>query len=465
MITKIKQLELAEAEQTTSRRVVLWAVIGFVLSLMLAAVSTGELISWSTGIGQRGGSAWLLAVAAVFWAAVAVVNGFRWSVFVALSISAWQQRRTGGKPGYFPFVSIVVPCFNESDTIRPAMQSLLALDYPKFEIVVVNDGSTDDTLAKAKELEGQHGNIAVRVYDKPNGGKWSAHNFGFERAGGDLILCVDADSRLAPSSLRRMVTHLADPSVAGVAGQVRVRNRSHMLTKLQALEYMMANGIVRLGQSCSGSVLVVPGPIGLFRRSVLESIIPRYGSNVSKAKQGQVSGPYSNDTFAEDFDLSVAILCHGGRIVYEPDAVSRTKAPDNVFALVNQRYRWLRGSMQVVRKFFHRLLSDRDAISVRVFVWVVSTYSIDLVLSPLTFFLGVAFLLLLAWSGAILHLLLLYSAFLMMYLTLGIFVAAVHREKLETLSVLPVYHFYSALLYGAWVISLLDEIRGRKMRW
>ena len=442
-----------------------WALIGFVLSLTFAAVSTYELLSWSRSLPSRRGPDWLLGVATVFWAVVAVVNGFRWSVFVALSISAWTRRRVAGKTGYYPFVSIVVPCFNESETICPALESLLELDYPKYEIIIVNDGSTDDTLAKAKTFTGQHRNVAVRAYDKPNGGKWSAHNFGFERADGELILCVDADSRLDPPALRLMVPHLADPEVSGVAGQVRVRNRCEILTKLQALEYMLANGIVRLGQSRSGSVLVVPGPIGLFRRSVLKAITARYGSNLSKPELGQVSGPYCSDTFAEDFDLSVAILCHGGQIVYEPDAISRTKAPDNIFTLINQRYRWLRGSMQVVRKFCHRLLTDRSNISLRVFVWMVSTYLIDLALSPLTFFIGAAFLVLLAWSGAIVHLLVLYATFVMMYLALGIFVAVVHRERLNTLSVLPIYHFYSALLYGAWVISLFDEIRGRKMRW
>ena len=169
------------------------------------------------------------------------------------------------------------------------------------------------------------------------------------QAKGELVLCVDADSRLDPDALRHVVrTLLANEDAGCVAGQVRVRNRDGILTMLQALEYLNCNGSTRMAQSGQGSVLVVPGPIGLFRASVLQDVWDRFGHKHSDEKEGRLSGPYEDDTFAEDFDLSVAILALGGRIVYERHAVSNTKAPESIPGLLNQRYRWARGSLQVV---------------------------------------------------------------------------------------------------------------------
>ena len=112
----------------------------------------------------------------------------------------------------------------------------------------------------------------VRVFTKPNGGKWSAHNYGLQHASGTLILCIDADSRIEAGALKLMVRHMRDKRVGAVSGQIRVRNRKSLLGLFQAFEYVLANGALRLSQGATGTVMVVPGPIGLFRREALDRV-------------------------------------------------------------------------------------------------------------------------------------------------------------------------------------------------
>jgi len=436
--------------------------VALLLSLGLWALSVDRLLAWRIEFGGY----WLATAATVFFTAVAVLSGTRWAAFVVCSFLARQRQlsRKRSDPVAFPHVSILVPCFNESATIGPALDSLLELDYPRYEIIVIDDGSTDETLAKARQFEGQFGAVTVRVFHKENGGKWSALNAGFRRSLSELMLCVDADSRLGENSLRRMVFRMEDPRVSVVAGQVRVRNRHNLLTRLQALEYQIGNGSIRMAQDLFGTVLVVPGPIGLFRRSAMEEVLDRYRL---EAVELDSPGPFDGNTFAEDFDLSLAILSAGGRTAYEPDAVSHTKAPDRAFSLISQRYRWVRGSMQVLRKFLARRRDDPASMSSRLLVWIWLTYLIDLTVAPVIYILGVVFLLTVATiTGSLVPLAAWFAAFLLVQLSAGAFFLSMHRDSFSLLRVLPFYELYCGfLLNSAWVISVLDELRGRHMRW
>src|SRR5262249_48951131 len=157
-----------------------------------------------------------------------------------------------------------------------------------------------------------------------------------------------ADSRFSRDALKLLAPHMRDTRITAVCGQVTVRNRVNMITKLQALEYVIANGGLRTAQSHLGSVVVVPGPIGLYRRSNLEKIARLSGKIPNRLNAGDIAGPFSDETFAEDFQLSLTTLALNGRIVYEPRAIAYTRAPENILSLIDQRYRWLRGSMQVI---------------------------------------------------------------------------------------------------------------------
>jgi biofilm PGA synthesis N-glycosyltransferase PgaC len=419
-------------------------------------------IQQAGGVGFSGGGL-------IFLGIVSLLTGARWSVLFIISFDTFLRSRARSQVhiSHWPFVSIFVPAYNESGTIEAALQSLLELDYPHYEVIVVDDGSKDDTYERARRFAGSHAGCVVRVFRKPNGGKWSAHNFAFARSTGELILCLDADSRIDPDSLRRLVAHMADPNTSGVAGQIRVRNRINLLTRLQALEYLMANGVMRMAQSRSGTVLVVPGPIGLFRRSVLEEVYIRFGQRDEALAEGHVAGPFEADTFAEDFDLSLAVLALGGRIGYEPNAISHTKAPDWPFALLNQRYRWARGTIQVLRKYFRRGFRNRSLFHRRLVIWLTATYLLELLVLPFVYWLGIAFFVHYLLAGySIVPLLSWTGLFLITNLNSAALFAMMHGDRLSVLSVLPFYDFYHGFLLNCgWFIAVVDEIRGARMRW
>jgi poly-beta-1,6-N-acetyl-D-glucosamine synthase len=436
-------------------------LVGFSFSLGLVAVAVYQLCRPAIGDPEALRAArWILASVGLF-------SGTRWSSFFVLSFLGRRQhcRAYPGELSTWPKVSILVPAYNESQTIEPALESLLQLDYPEYEVLVINDGSTDDTLLRARRYEGCHGKCTIKAIDKKNGGKWSAHNTGFKQAQGELILCIDSDSRLDPHSLKHMVKRMISLRVDAVAGQMRVRNRVNLITRLQGLEYLMANGAVRLGQGYCANVLIVPGPIGLFRRTAMEQVFCRYTS--AKEPLGPDAGPFEGDTFAEDFDLSLSVLCLGGDIVYEPDALSFTKAPASHFALVNQRYRWIRGSLQVLRKLSVRAWREPRILRAKLVLWILATYVPDLLLLPVIYMvtLGMFFLILASGTNALL-LFGWYAALASLQLLAGLFFISTHGDDPKLLCVLPFYGLYTGfVLTSAWIISVYDEVSRKRMEW
>ncbi len=232
-----------------------------------------------------------------------------------------------------PPVSILVPAYNEGRVMERALGSLMRLEYPEYEVLVVDDGSSDDTLEIAAQWEGQHGPATFRVITKPNGGKATALNAGIEHSRHPLVLCMDADSSLEPRTLLKAARHFADPNVGAVAGNVKVENRGTIVSRLQALEYIEGLNMPRRAQGFIAAVNIVPGPVGLFRREALEEI-----------------GGYDEDTFAEDADLTLKMLAAGWRVEYEDQAIAWSEAPESWRDLTQQRYRWTRGILQAIRK-------------------------------------------------------------------------------------------------------------------
>jgi cellulose synthase/poly-beta-1,6-N-acetylglucosamine synthase-like glycosyltransferase len=445
--------------------------ISFLLTLgivgVLCSYLSVHLIGYSLEYIAAAHHHWIVAVTPGLFGLSTLLCGLRWGVTLTLSFLgfSYDQQAQVAPPRTWPLVSILVPCFNEVDTVDDMMHSLLGLDYPNYEVLLVDDGSTDQTFERACRFAGQHGPCYVRVYQKPNGGKWSALNFLFHRSLGEFLLCVDADSQLSPNALCRLVPHMADPQVAAVAGYVRVRNRMNTLTWLQTWEYLWAS-VLRLAQGYTGTVLVVAGPIGLFRRSVLEEVYLRYGWERTLSHPGQIRGPYDGATFAEDFDLSLTILSLGGQIIYEPHAISHTTAPVSVFALLNQRYRWSRGSLQCLRKYFRRLVRQPELRHPWILGWVITTYLMDLVGTLFNLSGLVALLVSLAAGGDTAFILRGYFALVVMQLSTQAYVLMLHRDSPRSLLTVFIYDFYQAiLLQGALIISVIDELRGSRMRW
>ncbi|WP_456479274.1 glycosyltransferase family 2 protein [Nautilia sp.] len=230
-------------------------------------------------------------------------------------------------------VTIIVPAYNEEVVIETSIKSLLKQTYPNLEILVVDDGSSDQTYTKAKKFEFQKGRRSLRVLTKPNGGKAKAINFGIEHSKGSLIMVVDADSKLDNNAVLLMSRYFDDEEIAAVAGSVYVSNQNNVWTKLQALEYIEGLNMVRNGQAFLKLVNIIPGPIGMFRKNSLYDV-----------------GLYDSDTYAEDCDVTLKLITKGYKIDFEPDAVAYTEAPENLLDLIKQRYRWTRGILQAIKK-------------------------------------------------------------------------------------------------------------------
>ena len=318
------------------------------ISTLVTAVVGGVYLAWSI-LGQTDS----LMYTITFIMSVMVLMGLvvRYLSFMWLGyLHQVEQTARGDASGQvtWPPVTILVPAFNEGPVIEASVRSLLRLDYPAYEILVVDDGSTDDTRERVAPLEGRHGDVTVRLVSKINGGKATALNTGIALARHDFVLCMDGDSKLESQVLRVSMPHFAKDHVAAVAGNVKVINRDTHLSRFQALEYIEGLNMARRAQGFVRVVNIIPGPIGLFRRSVLQEV-----------------GGYERDTFAEDADLTLKILALGYHIVYEDRAVAWTEAPETVNDLIKQRYRWTRGILQAVRKRKLALLNP-----VNFWVWI-----------------------------------------------------------------------------------------------
>lgn len=441
-------------------------VIGVICTVGFCLLSARAIV-YAIGIldGSPGRGVLILLVAGV-----SLAFSLRWLVIHAMVIRHYARttRQTPPPVTHWPFVSILVPGFNEAPTIQATIRSLLAIDYPQFEVIVIDDGSTDGMALAARAFEGRHGPAVCRVVTKPNGGKWSAHNFGLQHARGELVLCVDADTTFEPNALKMLVRRMSDPAVGAVAGNSVVRNLDGLLEHCQGLEYVYSNAAFRLPQTDTGTVLCVPGPIGLFRRAALDQVHARYGLLPPDAPPGHFAGPFQHDTFCEDFDLSVALLGLGWKVVYEPRAICHTEVPTTLVGLVSQRYRWTRGNLQVLGKYRRRYRPPPGRHGRTVLAWLWSTYVLETTTAFLLnyLFLGLTIVLLLGSSADAAFLAMYWSLNLLQRGMFSVIAVVLHRERLRVLLAWPIYEFFSSLvLGGALLIAAIDQLRGTAMGW
>lgn len=239
-----------------------------------------------------------------------------------------------------PLVSVVVPAFNEAKVINRTIEALLASDYPNFEIIVVDDGSSDTTSEIVREKFGS--NKKVALFTKENAGKAEALNFGWKRAAGEIIVALDADTLFTPSTISALAKRFVDAKIGAIAGNAKVGNRINIVTKWQALEYVTSQNFDRRAFSSLNCITVVPGSVGAWRRSILEE-----------------TGGFSGDTLAEDQDLTIQVRKLGYEIGYEETAVGLTEAPDTLRGLAKQRFRWSYGTLQCMWKHKKALFNRR----------------------------------------------------------------------------------------------------------
>ena len=245
--------------------------------------------------------------------------------------------------GGWPGVTVLIPAFNEEAVIATSVAAAIAVDYPEFEVLVLDDGSTDATEATALDASG--GDARCRVLRDPvNRGKADRLNFGFSQARHELVAVTDADTHMHPAALKLLVARMSrSPLLAAVAGAPHVTNRGRLLPAMQVLEAASIIGLIRRTQSLSGRVGVVAGVLGLFHRDRVLAV-----------------GGYDPRMATEDIDLSWKLLLRGWHTAFEPRALVGMQVPESVGALWMQRKRWARGQGEVLHVHFDEVRRWRN---------------------------------------------------------------------------------------------------------
>ncbi len=251
-------------------------------------------------------------------------------------------------------VSIIIPAHNEEKAITKAIESALNADYPNKEVIVVDDGSTDNTYLLASFFASDH-SIKLLHRDYSSGTKSGALNYGILFATGEVVVTVDADTLIEPDALNKLVDHLSDPEVCAASGNVRIlcgdNGKRNLLVRIQEYEYFLAFELGRRFNSIMETMTIISGAFGAFRRAELNTL-----------------GEYDKDTITEDFDLTIKLRKLRKRIVYAPDAVSWTYAPDSWRSWRKQRIRWTKGEAETLWKhkniFQIRGFDARSVISI-----------------------------------------------------------------------------------------------------
>jgi cellulose synthase/poly-beta-1,6-N-acetylglucosamine synthase-like glycosyltransferase len=424
------------------RRILVSGIISLLLVLVIVYTIPFTILSYSSLLEYS------TIVALVIFLFILLVRYFAILVMAYLYLNEYTFSSTNG---FAPFVSIIIPVYNEGKVITKSILSLLKLDYQNYEIIVVNDGSMDDTKQLAESMvgfqDGKYGKIKVTLINQPNLGKARALNAGIYYSKADFILCMDGDSQLAPESVRVAVRHFKNPKIGAVAGNVKVLNRKRFFTDLQALEYIEGLNMARSAQSYIRLVNIIPGPIGIFRRKAIEE-----------------AGYYSSDTFAEDADLTLKVLSKGWKIYYEPKSISYTEAPITLQQLLKQRYRWTRGILQSLRKHKKQMLNPTINIGHTFVLWIMSyealiwpTMNIAANASFIfaAIFFGFSHLIFFWWAGlAILD------------LVTALYCVAVEKEEYRLIWYAIIYRMFFILIIDICkTMSTIEEFLGIRMTW
>ena len=345
-------------------------------------------------------------------------------------------------------VSVVLTAYNEEQVIDRTLRSVLASNHPLAELIVVNDGSSDRTADKVREIARR--DTRIHLIDQENTGKAGALNAGLGRASNEIIVTLDADTILTPETIGRLVRHLAADEtgrLGAVAGVVRVGNRRrNLLTRWQALEYLTQIGVERAAQDVMGAISIVPGACAAWRKTAVLEV-----------------GGYTDVTLAEDCDLSLSLHRAGWRVTQDDEAIAFTEAPETVDALLDQRTRWTFGSLQAIWK--HRDLLFRSRYGLLGW-YVLPQYALAIILPivflPFIVFMGIRT----AQEQGIDVVLFYFLLFLAAHLIIAAVGILLMREKWRHLWMVPVYRIvYEPLRAYLLYTAAYMAVRGVRAGW
>ena len=346
-----------------------------------------------------------------------------------------------------PFVSIVVPAYNEGKVIGHCIKSILESNYSEYEVILVDDGSSDNTL---EEMQHYETNSHVIVVTKKNGGKASALNVGLKLAKGEVIFFVDADGIFAPDTISKMLSGFISEDVGAVCGNDAPINLDKLQTQLANLLTHVGTGFVRRALSTIDCLPVVSGNIGAYRSSTLEK-----------------TGPFLEGFIGEDMELTWRVHKAGYKVVFQPWAIVYAEAPSTITGLWKQRVRWARGLLKTA--YIHRDMLFNPKYGLFAFYLPINLTSmiiipllqlISIILLPILLFRNINPIPL-NWIGIMGWLGMFSSIFALL------FSIALDRAwfDLKYFYVIPLWVLYSFMMDVVMLWAIIVELRREEAKW
>jgi cellulose synthase/poly-beta-1,6-N-acetylglucosamine synthase-like glycosyltransferase/spore germination protein YaaH/peptidoglycan/xylan/chitin deacetylase (PgdA/CDA1 family) len=402
-----------------------------------------------------------LGIGYVFVLGIVLVSGR--ALVIGILALVEKLRPDHGRPlDPLPDVTVLIPAHNEEGVIIQTVTSVLASDYPAMHVIVVNDGSTDDTQMLLDSHFGD--DPRVQIIHQVNRGKAAALNNAMSHARTEIVVTIDADTEIESDAIRQLLRHFSDPQLGAVAGNVKVGNRSRWLTRWQALEYITSQNMEKRAFDLLNCITVVPGALGAWRKQAIEA-----------------AGGITADTVAEDADLTVAIRRLGWRVSYEERAIAWTEAPVTASALIRQRFRWTFGTLQSFWK--HRNTLFRPKYGTLGWVALPNIFVFQLGLPLISPIIDLMFLgSILMWGLVQLHVswipqlfdtanlqrsVLFFLGFLLIDILTCVVAFALERDEDWTL-LIPVLlqrFYYRQLMYVVLFRSIKEAVSGRPVGW
>nr|WSY52628.1 bifunctional polysaccharide deacetylase/glycosyltransferase family 2 protein [Streptomyces sp. NBC_00886] len=414
--------------------------------------------SEATGMTLYEGKALIYAVGVAEWVVPGLAAGLtvvgvavmsRFGMMLILARRHYGQRnkrRFSWGPTVTRPVTVIVPAYNEKECIANTLESLAKSTHP-IEIIVVDDGSSDGTSEIAREAARSFGMDNVRVIRQENAGKPAALNNGVRSASYDIVVMMDGDTVFEPDTVRQLVQPFADPEVGAVAGNAKVGNRNTIIGAWQHIEYVMGFNLDRRMYDLLRCMPTIPGAIGAFRREAVLQV-----------------GGMSEDTLAEDTDITIAMHREGWRVVYQEHARAWTEAPASLKQLWSQRYRWSYGTMQALWKH-RKSLTDKGPSGRfgRVGMPLVVIFQIITpIFAPLIdVFTVYSMIFVDFWAS-----LAMWFAVLAIQLFCAAYAFRLDREKYRYLLMMPLQQLaYRQMMYLVLIHSSITALTGGRLRW
>ncbi|MDO5678425.1 MAG: glycosyltransferase family 2 protein [Propionibacteriaceae bacterium] len=375
-----------------------------------------------------------------------LIMGFiNWALY-PLSILFELRQKTPPALPRNPRVTVVIPAYNEAVVLAGCVDSILASGFPNLELILVDDGSTDETLQIMRGFEHDE---RVTVIGKPNGGKGSALNAGIARGTGDVFVFADADGVFSRSTIPRLLEGFRHEKVGAVCGNDLPINVTSPLTALLALMTHVGTGMTRRALALVGMLPIVAGNSGAFRADVVREV-----------------GGFREDTVGEDLELTWRVQFAGYDVEFAPHAKVLAEVPSTLTGLWKQRVRWQRGLIQTARihraRFEQKPSRPVDAylpINLLAMLAFPVLQLVGLALTVLAVALGdIRFdgiVEVLVWAG--------------MALALGVTVLSLVLDRawrdFQLLIFLPLWILFSVMMSCVTVSALWQEARGHEARW